>query len=193
MGLVMSDLAPIHEWSVGKLARVEGENEVDPQVACFYAEFVAGFVESTRKAAGDGAELKQVKRTLVRRTAALTAANAEMEICMIRGRHMAVLLRKSGARNQRLREEALEQPEGLRDLTHRILQAQERERGKMSRQLQNEIVQILVAVQVSLLTLKSAVESDAVHVAREIDETRRLVAESIRLINRFASELDVHS
>ncbi len=193
MGLVMLDLAPIHEWVVGKLVRVEGGNEVDPQVACFYAEFVAGFVESNRKAAGDGAELKQVKRTLMTRTAALAASNREMEICMIRGRHLAMQLRKSGERNQRLLEEALEQPEGLRDLTHRILLAQERERRKVSRQLQNEVVQILVAVQVSLLTLKSAAQGDAVHVAREIDGTRRLVAESIRLINRFACELDVHS
>ena len=192
MGLVMLDLAPIHEWAVGKLARVEGGNEVDPQVACFYAEFVAGFVESNRKADGDGAELKQVKRALVRRTLALTVANDEIEICMIRGRHLAMQLRKSCERNHRLQQEALEVPEGLRDLTHRILQAQERERGKMSRQLQNEIVQILVAVQVSLLTLQSAAQRDAVHVAREIDGTRKLVAESIRLINRFVSELDVH-
>ncbi len=193
VGLVMLDLVPIHEWAVRRLARVEGGSEVDPQEACFYAEFLAGFVETNRKAAVDGAELKQVKRTLVTRTAALVAANEEMEICVDRGRRMEVQLRKSGERNQRLLEQTLERPEGLRELTHRILQAQERERRKMSCQLQNEIVQILVAVQVSLLTLKSAAKGDAVDVAREIDGTRRLVAESIRLINRIASEFNVHT
>lgn len=77
----------------------------------------------------------------------------------------------------------------LRDMTRRILTATELEQQQLSLQLHDEIVQTLLGIHVRLLALKQ--ESITGHAVfnRGLITTRRLVQQSIRLVNRFARKL----
>jgi len=90
-------------------------------------------------------------------------------------------------------EESLQLQNRVRKKTHRVLAAQENERKKISRELQDEIVQTLVGINLRLLSLRQEARcSSAKGVKNKIASTQRLVTESVRSIRRFANELNIH-
>jgi len=82
--------------------------------------------------------------------------------------------------------------ERLRRLTHRVLMAQEDERGKLSHELRDEIAQILLGINVRLLLLKQAARSQAKGLNKEIASAQRLVVRSTVRVRRLAHELEIH-
>ncbi|HEY4951758.1 MAG TPA: hypothetical protein VII71_00040, partial [Verrucomicrobiae bacterium] len=70
----------------------------------------------------------------------------------IKGKEEA--LAKNGKCHDKCLEESLELQKCLRQLTHRMLAAQEDERAKLSHELQDEIAQTLLGINVRLLSLK---------------------------------------
>ncbi|MGA2871404.1 MAG: sensor histidine kinase, partial [Verrucomicrobiota bacterium] len=93
-----------------------------------------------------------------------------------------------------IRRKALEQAlktseQRLRQLSHEILLAQEKERKRISRELHDTVLQTLVGINVHLasLTPKSADNPQSLH--RRIKETQRLVEKSLAMVHRFAVEL----
>jgi signal transduction histidine kinase len=89
-------------------------------------------------------------------------------------------------------EESLELQKCLRQLTHRVLEAQEDERKKLSRELQDEIAQTLLGINVRLLSLKQGDRSNIQSLKNEIASTQRLVVKSARTVQRYAHKLEVH-
>jgi len=77
----------------------------------------------------------------------------------------------------------------LRSLTHEILLTQEEERKRISRQLHDEISQILVGINVQLDALAVAALIDPRVLRKRIAKTRRQVGKSIEVVHRFAREL----
>ena len=77
----------------------------------------------------------------------------------------------------------------LRNLSHRVLQAQEEERKHLSRELHDEISQILTGVTVKLAALKLESASNNGSIKKRIDNTQRLLEKSMATIHRFAREL----
>ena len=80
----------------------------------------------------------------------------------------------------------------LRQLTRRVLVAQEVERGKLSHELRDEIAQTLLGINVRLLLLRQAARSKAKGLKNEIASTQRLVEKSVLLVQRLARELENH-
>jgi hypothetical protein len=76
----------------------------------------------------------------------------------------------------------------LRQLTHQVLAAQEDERKKISRELQDEIAQTLLGINVRLLTLKQEARSNTKGLKNEIASTQRLVLKSAKSVRRAARE-----
>ena len=62
--------------------------------------------------------------------------------------------RKTGSTTSKCLEESLQLQKRLRQLTHRVLVAQEDDRKNISRELQDEIAQTLLGINVRLLSLK---------------------------------------
>lgn len=79
--------------------------------------------------------------------------------------------------------------EHLRNLTRRILDAQEEERKEISRELHDEIAQVLTAINVRLSALKLEASRNGKGLRGKIANTQRLVNRSVEIIHRFAREL----
>jgi signal transduction histidine kinase len=77
----------------------------------------------------------------------------------------------------------------LRRLTQKILTAQEDERRKISRELHDDVVQLLAGVSVQLAALTLDRTLDLRGLRQKITRTRRLVERSIEAVHRFAREL----
>jgi signal transduction histidine kinase len=98
----------------------------------------------------------------------------------------------NGKSHDKCLEESLELQKCLRQLTHRVLEAQEDERKKLSRELQDEIAQTLLGINVRLLSLKQGDRSNIQSLKNEIASTQRLVVKSARTVQRYAHKLEVH-
>jgi signal transduction histidine kinase len=78
--------------------------------------------------------------------------------------------------------------EGLRQLTHQVLAAQEEERRKISLELQNEVAQTLLGINVRLVSLKQEARHNTRGLKKEIAGTQRLVAASATSVRQFARQ-----
>ena len=133
--------------------------------------------------------LGRLNETLGRRTAELAATNRQLQRGIVRRKSVEAALKKSGEHYARLLKDSLQLQEGLRQLTHQVLAAQEDERKKISHELQDEIAQTLLGINVRLLSLKQEARSNTKGLKNEIASTQRLVAKSARSVRRVAREL----
>jgi signal transduction histidine kinase len=83
----------------------------------------------------------------------------------------------------------LDLQEGLRQLTHEVLAAQEDERQKISHELQDEIAQTLTGINLRLAALKKEAAVNISGLDRSIARTQRLVEKSADIVHQFAREL----
>jgi signal transduction histidine kinase len=77
----------------------------------------------------------------------------------------------------------------LRQLTHRVMAAQEDERTKISHELQDEIAQTLLGINVRLLSLKQSSRISTKGFRNEIASTQQLVLKSAKFVRQFARKL----
>ncbi len=77
----------------------------------------------------------------------------------------------------------------LRHLTRQILMAQEEERKEISRELHDDIAQVLTAINVRLAALKLEASRNVKGLRGKIATTQRLVERSVEIVHRFAREL----
>lgn len=155
-------------------------------------KFLAGAVTPIEKAHNATLKANARLNALNRRTADLAATNRSLKQSIVRRKTVEKALKKSEQHSQKLVEESHRLQNHLQDLTHQVLTAQEDKREKLSRNLQDEIAQTLLGINVRLLTLKKEAATTARDFKLDIARTQRLVEESVKSINRFARELDVH-
>jgi PAS domain S-box-containing protein len=141
-----------------------------------------------RLAVSDIAALKRGEMAQ-RRVEALAAANQEADREIARRRAVEASLRESEQNHRELLAESQRLHGQLRSLTHEILLTQEEERKRISRQLHDEISQILVGINVQLDALAVAALIDPHVLRKRIARTRRQVGKSIEVVHRFAREL----
>jgi two-component system CheB/CheR fusion protein len=128
------------------------------------------------------AHSEQLEGIVARRTAQLTATNRRLEVSL-------ASVKQGEAENRAHLVEAQVMQKRLRHLTHQILSAQEEERKKISRELHDEIVQMLVSINVELGALVHG-NSPGVHLLKDkIAHTQLLVEKSVDAVHRFAREL----
>jgi two-component system CheB/CheR fusion protein len=111
---------------------------------------------------------EQLERAVVARTRELTNANAELQ--------------------RSVREAEIMQGK-LRQLTHQFIAAQEEQRRSISRELHDQVVQTLVAINVALSALRHAAAKERPALIARIVRTQRMVEKVVNVVHRFAREL----
>ncbi|MCH6255705.1 histidine kinase [Puniceicoccaceae bacterium K14] len=168
-GLNAIDLASIHDQAIRRLrpkdtaATVTGTGDgYVSRSTLFYIEALVP-LEQVRKA--EQTKLKQFEKELEKQT------------------------QREAKRQNKLLEEARSQKEEVRQLTHQFLLAQERERKEISRDLHDEIAQVLAGINVRLAALKKVVQIGGEDISERIDQTQKLVEHSVAAVHRYALRL----
>ena len=183
-------LARIHEQALAELELSKSKDGLIERAEIFFTEAIAPIVETHRAAQQSKNELNQLNGTLDLRTAELAAANRQLQQGITQRKSVEAALKKSGEHYAKLLKESLQLQQGLQQLTHQVLTAQEDERKKISRELQNGIAQTLLGVNVRLLSLKQEARTNTKDLRNEIASTQRLVTNSAKFVRRFARELN---
>lgn len=77
----------------------------------------------------------------------------------------------------------------LRGLSHRVLEAQEEERKRISRELHDQIAQVLISINFDLMALSRATLGQPEALRKRIERTHALVESSVNALHRFTREL----
>jgi PAS domain S-box-containing protein len=159
----------IYEWQLQRVTLPAGEFGV----VCFFSN------------------ITERKRTEItqRRVAVLAASNLKLEQEIVRRRTSEDALRKSEQHQRDLLAQSQQMQEQLRHLSRQVLQAQEEERKRISRELHDVIAQTLTGINVRLATLKKEADRNTKGLTRTIARTQRLVEKSVDIVHQFAREL----
>jgi two-component system, NarL family, sensor histidine kinase DegS len=189
LGLETLDLAKMHEQALIEIGASNSAGSRDglaKRAQTFFVE--ANFsIERTHLAAAK-ADLHWTKlnERLHERTSELAISKRDVKTNMAQRKAAEESLRTKNEYYGKLLKESKSMQESLRSLTHRVLSAQESERGKISRELHDEIAQILLGINVRLLTLQQKGSLDAEKLLKDIASTQQIVDKSIQTMRRAA-------
>jgi two-component system sensor histidine kinase DegS len=189
LGLETLDLARIHEQALVLLELSNIKNAFTKLAGIFFTEANTAIEETHRAARQTKIDLSKLMATLGRRTEELAASNRQLQKGVVRRKVMEDEFAKRGKHHQKCLEESLDLQKRLRHLTHQVLAAQEDERKRISRELQDEIAQTLLGINVRLLSLKQQARSNTNGLKNEIASTQRLVAKSARSVRQVGRKI----
>lgn len=119
----------------------------------------------------------------------LAAANRALAREKAKRTSLEAALRKSKEQTRTLIEQSNRLQDQMRQLSRRLLTAQEEERKRISRELHDVIAQMLTGINLRLASLNIAASVDNKKFSRTISNTQRLVEKSVARVNQFAREL----
>ena len=183
------ELARIHEQAFFKLNTVAPGKKVFERAQAFFTEAIVPIVETHQAAQSSKLILKRLQEMLSRSTLDLAARNRQLKAGIVRRKHAEAAFKKNGEDYARLLKESLQMQDGFRQLTHEVLTAQENERKKISRELQNEVAQTLLGVGFHLHSLKREAAGSEREFKNEIASTQRLVVSSAKSVRMVAKRL----
>lgn len=194
LGLTTLELARMHERAFATIVRVSGKSSqpmLRRQAETFFEE-VNSPIEATHRALRrPKGRASRWQESLGERSKEL--ANHYLQLGPRQGlpKRAAEASAASGKVDHDARlTESLQLQNQLRQLTHRVLAAQEEERAKISHELQDEIAQTLLGINVRLLSLKQVARSSTQGLKNQIASVQRLVVKSARSVRQFARKLD---
>lgn len=193
MGLETLDLAKIHEQALAALMSPGRSSAITngtiKRAQTFFAKALVR-IEKTHKAAVEAnGQLSQVNAKLRQRTKELAARNRQLKKEIVERRAAVKALKKSEKNYSLLLEQSRHMQEQLQHLSRQILCAQEEERRRISRELHDEITQVMTGINLHLATLKKESTTNIKDFKRKIMHTQRLVEKSVNIVREFAGQL----
>lgn len=190
LGLETPDLARIHKQALATLKLPDIRNALTRLARIFFAEANIPIEEKHRAARQSDIHLSRMKEKLDECRKKM--ASGKIPLQRDDGWHkvMDKAAKKKEECHDQCLEESLKQQRCLRQLTHRVLAAQEDERKKISCELQDDIVQTLLGINIRLLCLKQKSRSNVSGLKNEIAGAQRLVAQSAKSVFQFAQKLN---
>jgi PAS domain S-box-containing protein len=119
----------------------------------------------------------------------MSSRNVKLKLEIVRRQQVEEDLRANRKEQSRLLRQSRLQQKQLRDLSHRILHAQEEERKRISRELHDVIAQTLVGINVHLAVLDQGNAASPETFRQQISNTRLLVEKAVEIVHDFAREL----
>ena len=129
--------------------------------------------------------------TLIERALKLSATNRRLQSSISRHKGAEIALKKRCEHYSKLFKDSMQLQVGLRQFTRHLLAAQEDQRHKISHDLQDEIAQILLGINVRLLSLNLVRRGSSKVLKEEIASTQQLVAESAGAVRKLARALHI--
>ena len=123
------------------------------------------------------------------RVEVLSATNDELKREVARRQSVEETLRKSEQHQTLLLDKAQTMQAQLRNLSHRIIDAREDERKRISRELHDDITQTLVGINVNLEALAREATTKPGGLRKKIVQTQRSVEKAVRIVHDYAREL----
>jgi signal transduction histidine kinase len=185
-------LANIHEKTLAVLKLAPTERRLNKRAQAFFAQVLIPIFQTRRFAGRHNGNVIRLNEKLCRRTTELTDRNRSLKKGIVRYKTMEATLKRNGKRYMELLKESLELQESLRQLARKGLTAQEAERKKISHDLQDDVAQLLLGINVRLLSLRRDARGNTRILKNEIASTQRLVSESVKSVREVVSELDRH-
>ena len=155
----------------------------------FFTETLVPIEKTHRAAIKDDAREDQLARVLQRRTEESIALNRQLQRSIVHRQSAEASLKRSRSQLSKLLHTSTVLQKQLRTKTHAHLTKHEAVRRIAGRQLQDEIVQTLIAVKVQMETLKRSAHDVTDKLKKEIAETQLLVKQSVKAIKRLAQEV----
>ena len=186
LGVSPPDFVLIHEEALQELMPSATDAAgMLRQTGVFFRQALAPLVKASR--AVRAARVRKLKMC----TAAgeLAAAKKHLQRESEKRKVAEIAVKESHRQYDKLLADSLGMQKQLRSLSHELLRAQEDERKKISRELHDEISQILTGINVRLAALKIEAAANTGSVTRKIGNAQRLVEKSVAAVHRFAREL----
>jgi len=115
--------------------------------------------------------------------------NVKLNLEITRRKVVEADLRENRREQSRLLRQSRMQQKQLRNLSHRLLHAQEEERKRISRELHDVIAQTLVGINVNLAVLAQGYADVPETIHKQISQTQILVERAVDIVHDFAREL----
>lgn len=191
LGLETLALARIHEQAIAALESSKSRPQLMRRAERFFNATIIPIGEAHRAARPDKTDWQRVNAALDRRTIELADSHCQLQRGASLRKDMAAAAEKNGRHYRKRLEESLQLQIHLRQLTHRVIAAQEADRHKISHELLDEIAQTLLGINVRLISIKQRADRRTGGLEHEIASTQRLVLKSAKSVRRFARELKV--
>ena len=150
--------------------------------------FASGKIVGASKIARDITERRIVEKAQLR-VAVLDASNRKLQKEILQRRAVEKSLKQSEQHQSRLLKESHKLQEELRQLARQVLDAQEDERRKISRELHDVIAQTLSGINLRLANLRTEAALKTKGLDRHFAHTQKLVEKSVNFVHEFAREL----
>lgn len=189
MGLSFSDLTLIHEEALMILMPSAGVAAEGERMIRSSGFFFRRALEPLVMVAGLALPVEAGKPVIHAVVADLTALRKTLRDEKEKRKVAEMACHESRQKYNQLRADSRAMQKQLKCLSHDLLRAQEDERRKISRELHDDISQILTGINVRLAALKLETSANTGSVSKKISNAQRLVEKSVAVVHRFAREL----
>lgn len=192
-GLGVIDMAKIHEdvlqAILPKTTSAKESLRLARNAGTFLAESLSPFEMTHRGFRNANETLRELNEALEEKNHQLASANHKLKREISVRKQVEKELRESEEHYRELLVQARMMQENLRYLSCQILNVQEEERKRISRELHDEVGQALTAVNVNLAVLKKAASGSASHLLQKINDAQGLLERTMKTVHDFSREL----
>lgn len=194
-GLETLDLGKVHHQALAALILPDcppsTRDEMTLRAEAFFTEALVPIEKTHRFARESDADLQQLHEHLGQRTLDLADSHRHLQQGITERITAAAALEENERSSTQLLLESRQLEQQLKEMTRKIISADEVERKKMSLQLHDDIGQSLLGIHMRLLSLKKQMAARHEGITQEIATTQQLVEAAVKTINHFAHEFGI--
>ena len=191
-GLGVLDVAKLHQEALVTSLRTTPQSGAIPCVKAAGALVLEALTpfEATHRGFHEAyLKLRELNRTLEQRNVEQAAINRRLRTEIQEHRRTEAALRQSEKHYRKLFGQAELMQADLRELSDRILHVQEQERGRISRELHDEVGSALTAVNVTLAMVTNPAAGSPASFEARIAGVQALLEQTMGTVHNFAREL----